>query len=93
MSCALAEAHVNDLVNISFLFDHLDVGYIVIKAHFGPRKIPVELFFRVRVGGKRLVALRPLSSAIVADPHIVAFIDKLKKERFLTVKKVGTIHS
>ena len=74
---ALRVANVEDLLDAGLLFDHLDVGYIVIEAHVSPREHPVVV---VILRGKRLVVPRVHRAAIITDPDIVAGIDEQQVE-------------
>ena len=73
LDSALAVANVEDFVHSSLLFDHFNVGDVVVNAHVGPCVHPVVIvFFSVEC----FVLLGVFRATIVADPHIITGIDQ-----------------
>ena len=81
LNSALRITEVENLVSATLLLDHLDVGDVIVTAHFGPGKLP-EFLAIVTVLSVLSAVLR---ATIVSNPDIIASICQLQHHWLIRV--------
>jgi len=76
---ALTVANVENFIDFCLLFDHFNVGYVVVQAHVGPRVHPEVA---VLLSVKCFVLLGVSRATIATDPDIVASVHQKQLKRF-----------